>query len=175
MYQPTKTTTIVALAGVLGLFAAGCATTHTPQTSASAPTDACAGLDSAARTESVLNGSTVVDVSHAHADVGKQLVRVPRGADLAIRVEPDTNPAYLERRANCEIAQNTALGEHSPTYSDDNPLAVDDVQVHVARRGATYVFELRSNSPSDARSIQERAAALDDSTQVVKLGSPNRG
>ena len=77
-----------------------------------------------------------------------------------MHAEPDSNPAYLERRARCEIAQNRAWGESSPTFASNNPLAVEDVDVRVERRGPYMVFELRSDTPASARSIQERARTL---------------
>ncbi|MEM9458379.1 MAG: hypothetical protein AAGF11_29650 [Myxococcota bacterium] len=121
------------------------------------PERACHGLDQQTRSQSVLAHGTVADIDDRHERVGKQRRRVARGADIAVHAEPNSNPAYLERRARCEIAQNRAWGEASPTHASDSPLAVKDVDVRVERRGPYMVFELRSDTPESARSIQERA------------------
>jgi hypothetical protein len=161
--HPRRALRPILLASALGLAAAGCAVAHadTPATTRADVERACAGLDPELRGKSVLEGTeAIVRVKSRRVRIDRPHRFVPIGADVAIRANAESTPAFLQRRAQCEIAQNAVYGEASPTYSSRSPLAVRDVDVHVKRRGSTYVLEIRSDEPSSARDVQDRAHRL---------------
>jgi hypothetical protein len=155
-------TTTSALALALGAaIVAGCAGTTPPAQSAQAHADsACVGLADARHRSILGDDARIVRVAAKSAEIQRPYHHVPIGADVAILAEDGVTPAYLERRARCEVAQNAALGAQSPTYSAESPLAVEDVSVSVRSAGPTHVVELRSDSPSNARDVEKRARAL---------------
>lgn len=135
----------------------------------------CDGVPSELRDRGLLaERAFVQDVVDLREHVGKQALRVLRGAGVVVRPGPGMTRPWLGRICACHIAHVARAANLART---DDPLAVDGASFDVLETDTAYVVEIRSQRIDDAREIARRAhlLAADEADERSRGGRQREG
>lgn len=93
-----------------------------------------------------------------HTTVGRQRSLVPEGAAMSVVAKEGLTQPWLHRLVTCHAAQY-ASGEMPEAFERD-PLALPDVEVHIAQSGGRFIVRLTSDEAAVAREIAKRVMRL---------------
>ena len=114
-----------------------------PSPSAPSIGEACRGV--ATEPGTLLVDARVSEVVSLETREGKQLRRVPRGAEIHLVPQPGDSAVLLERRARCDAAH--------ARQDDEGPLGVEGVSIRVRPAGDRFILKIESERPGTAREI----------------------